>query len=96
MPDHTDGIERLASGEFAAYFGDGAILLYQLLQSPFRDRLRLSDKVLSFEPYALALPKGDEAFRLVADRALAKLSRTGADRCRCSRRTSAPVPSPAT
>jgi len=73
---HSDGIERLASGEFAAYFGDGAILLYHLLQSPFRDRLKLSDKVLSFEPYALALPKGDDAFRLVADRALARLSRT--------------------
>ena len=72
-----DGIQRLAAGEIAAYFGDGAILLYQLMQSPFRDRLRISDKVLSFEPYALALPKGDDAFRLVVDRALAKLSRTG-------------------
>jgi polar amino acid transport system substrate-binding protein/glutamate/aspartate transport system substrate-binding protein len=76
VASHTDGIERLASGEFAAYFGDGAILLYHLLQSPFRDRLKLSDKVLSFEPYALALPKGDDAFRLVVDRALARLART--------------------
>lgn len=76
VASHTDGIERLASGEFTAYFGDGAILLYHLLQSPFRDRLKLSDKVLSFEPYALALPKGDDAFRLVADRALARLART--------------------
>ncbi len=76
VASHSDGIERLVSGEFAAYFGDGAILLYHLLQSPFRDRLKLSDKVLSFEPYALALPKGDDAFRLAADRALARLSRT--------------------
>ena len=74
---HRDGIEQLASGEFAAYFGDGAILLYHLMQSPFRDRLRLSDKVLSFEPYALGLPKGDDAFRLVVDRTLARLSRGG-------------------
>ena len=77
VPDHTDGLQRLASGEFAAYFGDGAILLYHLMQSPFRDRLRLSDKVLSFEPYALGLPKGDDAFRLVVDRTLARLSRGG-------------------
>ncbi len=77
VPSHTDGIERLAGGEFAAYFGDGAILLYHLMQSPFRDRLRLSDKVLSFEPYALGLPKGDDAFRLVVDRTLARLSRGG-------------------
>jgi ABC-type amino acid transport substrate-binding protein len=75
VPSHRDGIERLAGGEFAAYFGDGAILLYHLVQSPFRDRLRMSDKVLSFEPYALGLPKGDDAFRLVVDRTLARLSR---------------------
>jgi polar amino acid transport system substrate-binding protein/glutamate/aspartate transport system substrate-binding protein len=77
VASHTDGIERLAGGDLAVYFGDGAILLYHLLQSPFRDRLRLSDKVLSFEPYALGLPKGDDAFRLVVDRALARLSRSG-------------------
>ena len=77
VASHTDGTERLAGGEFAAYFGDGAILLYHLMQSPFRDRLRISDKVLSFEPYALGLPKGDDAFRLVVDRTLARLSRGG-------------------
>jgi polar amino acid transport system substrate-binding protein/glutamate/aspartate transport system substrate-binding protein len=77
VPTHAEGIDRLAKGELAAYFGDGAILLYNLLQSPARDRLRLSDLVLSFEPYALALPKGEDAFRLVADRALARLSRSG-------------------
>jgi ABC-type amino acid transport substrate-binding protein len=74
---HTDGIQMLASGELAAYFGDGAILLFNLMQSPFRDRLRLSDKVLSFEPYALAVPHGDDAFRLVVDTTLAELSRSG-------------------
>jgi ABC-type amino acid transport substrate-binding protein len=74
---HTDGIDRLARGELAAYFGDDAILLYHLLQRPDRDKLRLADRTLSFEPYALALPRGDDAFRLVADRALAGLSRSG-------------------
>ncbi|MGE3292120.1 MAG: amino acid ABC transporter substrate-binding protein [Geminicoccaceae bacterium] len=77
VPTHTDGIQMLASGELAAYFGDGAILLFNLMQSPFRDRLRVSDKVLSFEPYALALPRGDEEFRLAVDGTLAGLSRSG-------------------
>jgi ABC-type amino acid transport substrate-binding protein len=77
VPSHTDAIQKLASGEFAAYFGDGAILLYNLMHSPFRDRLKLSDRVLSFEPYALALPRGDDDFRLAVDRALAGLSRSG-------------------
>ena len=77
VPSHTDAIQKLASGEFAAYFGDGAILLYNLMHSPFRDRLKISDRVLSFEPYALALPRGDDDFRLAVDRALAGLSRSG-------------------
>ena len=77
VPTHTDGIRMLASGELSAYFGDGAILLFHLMRSPFRDRLRLSDKVLSFEPYALALPHGDDAFRLVIDATLAQMARSG-------------------
>lgn len=77
VASHAQGIERLAKGEIAAYFGDGALLLYNLLRSPERDKLKMSDLALSFEPYALALPRGDGDFRLVADRALAKLSRTG-------------------
>jgi polar amino acid transport system substrate-binding protein/glutamate/aspartate transport system substrate-binding protein len=75
--DHDEGIRRLAAGELAAYFGDGAILLYHWLESPDRDRLRLSELTLSHEPYALALPRGDDEFRLVADRALARLYRDG-------------------
>lgn len=77
VTSHADGFARLASGEFAAYFGDGAILLYNLVQSPAKDRLRIADVVLSFEPYALALPKGDSDFRLLVDRTLARLSRSG-------------------
>jgi polar amino acid transport system substrate-binding protein/glutamate/aspartate transport system substrate-binding protein len=77
VASHADGVARLASGELAAYFGDGAILLYNLVQSPHKDRLRLADVVLSFEPYALALPKGDGDFRLTIDRTLARLARSG-------------------
>lgn len=77
VASHTEAFERVLAGELAAYFGDGAILLYNLLRSPQKDRLRLADRALTFEPYALALPKDDGAFRLVVDRALAELSRSG-------------------
>lgn len=77
VTDHAEGVRRLAAGELAAYFGDGAILLFNWLESPDRAKLKLSDRALSHEPYALALPKGDDAFRLVADRALARLYRDG-------------------
>jgi len=77
VPSYDEGLRRLTSGEFSAFFGDGAILLYRWLQSPDRAKLKLSDRMFSHEPYALALPKGDNDFRLVVDRALAKLYRTG-------------------
>jgi ABC-type amino acid transport substrate-binding protein len=42
------------------------------------DKLMLAENYLSVEPYALALPHGDEAFRLAVDRALSHIYRSGA------------------
>ena len=56
--------------------GDGAILLFNWLQSPERDRLKLSELSLSNEPYALVMARGDDGFRLTVDRALARLYRS--------------------
>jgi polar amino acid transport system substrate-binding protein/glutamate/aspartate transport system substrate-binding protein len=74
---HDEGIAQLQAGTTAAYFGDQAILLFHLIQMGTDSGLRLSDRLLSLEPYALALPKGDDALRLVADRAIAGLSHSG-------------------
>jgi ABC-type amino acid transport substrate-binding protein len=40
--------------------------------------LAISRRAFTHEPYALALPRGDEGFRLIVDRALSHLYRTGA------------------
>ena len=37
----------------------------------------MSDEMFSFEPFALALTRGDMDFLLVADRALSQLNRSG-------------------
>lgn len=78
VPSHEEGVARLAAGELSAYFADGAILLWYWLGSPQRDQLKLSSRSLSYEPYALVLPRGDPDFRLVVDRTLAGLYRSGA------------------
>ena len=78
VPSYSEGLQRLAGGELSAFFGDGAILLYRWLQSSDREKLKLSDRLFSQEPYALALPKGDDEFRLLVDTTLARLYRTGA------------------
>lgn len=73
---YAEGVRDLVDGKIAAFFGDGAILLYHWLQSPDRDQLKLSDRTLSNEPYALVMARGDEDFRLTVDRALARLYRS--------------------
>ncbi|ABS69257.1 extracellular solute-binding protein family 3 [Xanthobacter versatilis] len=76
VTDHPDGLKQLADGKLDAYFGDRGILNYLIANSPAGNRLSLSDQYFTFETYALALPRGDQAFRLVVDATLADLYRT--------------------
>lgn len=77
VSDHEDGLKRLTSGELAAYFADRAILAFMLFRSQSPEKLRLADEYFTHETYALALPRDDDAFRLLVDRTLARLYRTG-------------------
>jgi ABC-type amino acid transport substrate-binding protein len=77
VKDHGDGLKQLINGELAAYFADRAILAFLLLKSTVSDQLRLADEYFSHETYALALPRDDDAFRLLVDRTLAGLYRSG-------------------
>jgi polar amino acid transport system substrate-binding protein/glutamate/aspartate transport system substrate-binding protein len=74
---HDEGIKTLLDGGTAAYFGDRGILMYLAARSGALDKLRLANANLTIEPYALALPRGDEDFRLAADRALSRIYRSG-------------------
>jgi ABC-type amino acid transport substrate-binding protein len=74
--DHNAGIELLTSDRIDAYFADRAIvsaMLYEGRLSGFQ----LSRQYFSYETYALALPRDDSAFRLLVDRTLARLYRSG-------------------
>jgi ABC-type amino acid transport substrate-binding protein len=74
---HAEGLAMLDDGTVSAYFGDRSILLFLAQDSKNRDKLRLADQYLTVEPYALALPHGDDAFRLAVDRALSHIYRKG-------------------
>ena len=76
--EHAAGVEAVASGDIAAYFADKAILLGVLKNMDDPGRFVFSRDTFTREPYALALPRGDEDLRLVIDRALSFLYRTGA------------------
>ncbi len=79
VKDHSDGFAQLESGALAAYFADRTILQFMLMKRNQNGKLLLADQFLSFEPYALALPR-DADFRLEVDRALSRLFRNGGGR----------------
>ncbi len=74
---HEYGIAGLETGEIDAYFGDRILLLGLARQAIDPAKLTLSGKLYSIEPYALALPRGTSELKLIADRTLARLYRSG-------------------
>ncbi|MEL7464426.1 MAG: amino acid ABC transporter substrate-binding protein [Pseudomonadota bacterium] len=75
---HLDGLAALQSGEIAAYFGDQAILRYLIGEIRPTVPLRFSPNQFSFEPYALAMRRGETRLRLEVDRALSETFASGA------------------
>lgn len=75
---HQEGVDAVEKGTLAAYFADRAILtsLLQTGGNPARG-LALADTYLSVEPYALAMRRGDEDFRLAVDTELSRIYRSG-------------------
>jgi polar amino acid transport system substrate-binding protein/glutamate/aspartate transport system substrate-binding protein len=78
MQTHQEGLDAVEKGTVVAYFADRAILT-SLLQSGGRpsSNLALADTYLSVEPYALAMQRGDEDFRLAVDAQLSRIYRSG-------------------
>ncbi len=75
VKSHPDGLAALKDGTVSAYFADRTILEYLLRGQP-QGKLLVADEYLTLEPYALALPHGDDAFRLAVDWALSELYRS--------------------
>ncbi|MEM9140014.1 MAG: transporter substrate-binding domain-containing protein, partial [Pseudomonadota bacterium] len=70
---HKEGLGALASSEIDVYFGDQAILLFQISELGLGEQIAVMEEIFSFEPYALALKRGETALRLVVDRALSAI-----------------------
>lgn len=75
--EHGEGLRGLEEGRLDAYASDR--LLLAGLQSTARDpaKLKLSPEFFSYEPYALMLRRGDNAFQANVDRTLSHLYRSG-------------------
>ena len=72
-----DGMIMLDKGEVDAFSSDQVVLIGQVVSRVTGGQYFLSDEMFSFEPFALAMTRGDMDFQLVADRALSQLNRSG-------------------
>jgi glutamate/aspartate transport system substrate-binding protein len=75
--DHSDGLTALEQGKIDAYATDRGILIGLIVTSKNPRHFVLADFVFSYEPYGLMLRRNDADFRLVVNRALAALYRSG-------------------
>jgi putrescine:ornithine antiporter len=70
------GVEKVAKGTSDVMFGDRDILLDAARRSPSAGDLVVLDRLFTLGPVALALPRGDEDFRLLIDQTLSQLFAT--------------------
>lgn len=77
VADGAEGIRRVSDGDVDAFANDQVTLIGQIIKTRRAADFALSQDLYSFEPYGLMLRRNDADFRLVANRALAELYRTG-------------------
>lgn len=76
VTSRAEGMELLNAGKVDGFASDRIMLIGQIVRSQDRSRYSISRDVFSYEPYALMVARGDPDFRLIADRALARLYST--------------------
>jgi ABC-type amino acid transport substrate-binding protein len=77
VPSREEGMKQLDAKQVAAFASDQVVLLGQIIQSAEPQKYSMTRELFSYEPYAFVVRRNDSEFRLVANRALAQIYRTG-------------------
>jgi polar amino acid transport system substrate-binding protein len=77
VPDYRTALQQLRDHKADVVFGDPAII-HGAMDEASRNDFAILDRQLTYEPYALALPRNDDDFRLLVDTALSQLYITNA------------------
>jgi glutamate/aspartate transport system substrate-binding protein len=75
--DNSEGFLLLETGRADAFVADGQILATLISKSREPAQYKLLDQVLSTEPIAIMLPKGDAAFKKLVDQSVVSLAKSG-------------------
>jgi ABC-type amino acid transport substrate-binding protein len=73
----SEGMAQLDAGKVQAFASDQVVLIGQIVNSGDPESYVLSEDIFSFEPYGLSLRRNDADFRLLANRSLAQIYRSG-------------------
>jgi ABC-type amino acid transport substrate-binding protein len=77
VENHAEALQRLVNKNTEAMAADQATLFGIGFKSKGEHRLIITEDMLSFEPYALPLPRNDADFRLAVNRSLSNLYKRG-------------------
>jgi ABC-type amino acid transport substrate-binding protein len=77
VDDFASGVDRVVQRKADVLFANRELLLTAAATSPSAGELVVLERHFTYEAPALALPRGDEDLRLLVDRALSQLYRSG-------------------
>jgi len=77
VKSYGEGVQRVLNRRSDVFFGDRAILLDTANRQSGGRELIVLDRLFTYEPMALALAPGDDGFRLLVDRAISQMYRSG-------------------
>ena len=77
VADRSEGMKQLQAKKVDAFASDQIVLIGEILTSSDPRAYSLGGDLFSFEPYALVVRRNDADFRLVVNRAIAQLYRSG-------------------
>ena len=77
VASREEAMKQLDGGQVVAFASDQIVLIGQIIQSADPRKYSLGRELFSYEPYAFVVRRDDSDFRLVANRALAQVYRSG-------------------
>ncbi len=77
VADRKEGMKQLNRGDIEAFASDQIVLIGQIIEALYPKQYSLADETFSYEPYGFVVRRNDADFRLVANRAITQLYRSG-------------------
>lgn len=77
LKDYAGGLAALENNSIDAFATDDIVLYGLLSKSQMKDDLEVVGRLLTYDPYGIMMRRDDSAFRLVVNKALADVFRSG-------------------